>query len=144
MTKVEEKIEVISTFFVSVCNGETNYSPDTQPPELKDREEEQNKFPIIQEEMVSDLQHHSDIQKSVGPDAILLRVLRELVEVLIEPLSITYQPSWLAGEFPLTGYHDIHLQEEQEGGCRELQACQSGLCTEEHHGAEHLECYHTP
>ncbi|KFP67443.1 hypothetical protein N322_10156, partial [Cariama cristata] len=62
---------------------------------------EQNEAPIIQGEMVSDLLHHLDIHKSMGPDGIHPRVLRELAEVLTEPLSIVYQQSWLTGEVPV-------------------------------------------
>ncbi|GAB0205059.1 mitochondrial enolase superfamily member 1 [Grus japonensis] len=50
--------------------------------------------------MVSDLLHHSDTHKSMGPDGIHPKVLRELVEVLTKPLSIIYQQSWLTGEVP--------------------------------------------
>ncbi|KFO93031.1 hypothetical protein N320_12269, partial [Buceros rhinoceros silvestris] len=54
--------------------------------------------PIIQEEMVSDLLYHLDAHKSMGPDGIHPRVLKELTEVLTKPLSIIYQQSWLTGE----------------------------------------------
>ncbi|KAK4816576.1 hypothetical protein QYF61_017966 [Mycteria americana] len=54
--------------------------------------------PIIQGEMVSDLLHHLDTHKSMGPNEIHLRVLKELAEVLTKPLSIIYQQSWLTGE----------------------------------------------
>ncbi|KAK4808570.1 LOW QUALITY PROTEIN: hypothetical protein QYF61_009873 [Mycteria americana] len=64
-----------------------------QPPELEDRDGEQNKHPIIQEEAVNDLLCHLDTHKSLG-------VLRELVEELAKPLSIIYQQSWLTGEAP--------------------------------------------
>ncbi|KAK4820725.1 hypothetical protein QYF61_004390 [Mycteria americana] len=73
----------------------------TQPPELEDKDREQNEAPIIQGEMVSDLLHHLDTHKSMGPDGIHPRVLRELAEVLTEPLSILYQQSWLTGEVPV-------------------------------------------
>ncbi|KFQ05584.1 hypothetical protein N329_06359, partial [Haliaeetus albicilla] len=56
--------------------------------------------PIIQEEIVSDLLHHLDTHKSMGPDGIHPRVLKELAEVLAEPLSIIYQQSWSTGEVP--------------------------------------------
>ncbi|KFV90657.1 hypothetical protein N327_04648, partial [Fulmarus glacialis] len=56
--------------------------------------------PIIQGEMVSDLLHHLDTHKSMGPDGIHPRVLRELVEVLTKPLSILHQQSWLSREVP--------------------------------------------
>ncbi|PKU44695.1 rna-directed dna polymerase from mobile element jockey-like [Limosa lapponica baueri] len=68
--------------------------------ELIYRGGEQNEAPIIQREVVRDLLQHLDINKSVGPDGIHLRVLRELVEVLTEPLSIIYQQSWQTGEVP--------------------------------------------
>ncbi|KFO10397.1 hypothetical protein N312_13118, partial [Balearica regulorum gibbericeps] len=57
--------------------------------------------PIIQGEMVRDLLHHLDIYKSMGPDGIHPRVLRELAEVLTKPLSIIYQQSWLTREVPV-------------------------------------------
>ncbi|KFP61258.1 hypothetical protein N322_02993, partial [Cariama cristata] len=57
--------------------------------------------PIIQAEIVSDLLHHLDICKSMGPDGIHPRVLRELADVLTKPLSIIYQQSWLTGEVPV-------------------------------------------
>jgi len=63
-------------------------------------EGEQNKPPIIQEEAVNDLLCHLDADKSVGPDGIHLRELRELAEQLAKTLSIIYQQSWLTGEVP--------------------------------------------
>ncbi|KAK4827288.1 hypothetical protein QYF61_016434 [Mycteria americana] len=51
--------------------------------------------------MVSDLLHHLDTHKSMGLDGIHPRVLRELAEVLTEPLSILYQQSWLTREVPV-------------------------------------------
>ncbi|GAB0184555.1 mitochondrial enolase superfamily member 1 [Grus japonensis] len=56
--------------------------------------------------MFSDLLHHLDTHKSMGPDGIHPRVLRELVEVLTKPLSIIYQQSWLTGKVPVDGTLD--------------------------------------
>ncbi|KAK4818853.1 hypothetical protein QYF61_020072 [Mycteria americana] len=77
-----------------------NCSLGIQPPELKDRDGDQNGAPIIQGEMVSDLLHHLDTHKSMGPDEVHPRVLKELAEVLTKLLSIIYQQSWLTGEVP--------------------------------------------
>ncbi|KFP52289.1 hypothetical protein N323_02098, partial [Cathartes aura] len=57
--------------------------------------------PIIQGEMVSDLLHHLDTHKSMGPDGIHPRALREMAEELTKTLSIIYQQSWLTGEVPV-------------------------------------------
>ncbi|KAK4828070.1 hypothetical protein QYF61_023130 [Mycteria americana] len=71
-----------------------------QPPEVEDRDREQNKPPIIKEEAINDLIHHLDTHKSIGLDGIHPRVLRELAEEIAKTLSIIYQQSWLTGEVP--------------------------------------------
>ena len=56
--------------------------------------------PTVQKETVRDLLLQLDCHKSIGLDEIHLRVLRELAEVIAEPLSIIYQRSLLTGEVP--------------------------------------------
>jgi len=67
-TKDEEKAEVLHAFFASAFNSQTGYSKGSQPPVLEDRDGEQNKPPIIQEEAVNDLLCHQDTDKSMEMD----------------------------------------------------------------------------
>ncbi|PKU27869.1 rna-directed dna polymerase from mobile element jockey-like [Limosa lapponica baueri] len=54
----------------------------------------------------------------MGPNGIHPRVLRELAEVLTEPLSIIYQQSWQTGEVPaewrLANVMPIHKKGRKE------------------------------
>ncbi|KFQ21312.1 hypothetical protein N332_13222, partial [Mesitornis unicolor] len=96
----------------------------TQSPGWEDRDGKHSEAPIIHEEVVRDLLHHLDTHKSMGPDGIHPRILRELAKVLAKPLSITYQQSWLTGEVPvdwrLANVTPIYKkgQKEDPGNCR--------------------------
>ncbi|KAK4825741.1 hypothetical protein QYF61_002180 [Mycteria americana] len=79
VTKDEEKAEVLNAFFASVFNSKTSCSPGTQPPELEDRDREQNEAPLVQGEMVSDLLHHLDTHKSVSLTSVLGKVMEQII-----------------------------------------------------------------
>ena len=51
-------------------------------------------------ETVRELLFHLDCHRSMGPDGLHPRVLRELAGVIAEPLSAIYQRSWLTGKVP--------------------------------------------
>ncbi|KFW80166.1 hypothetical protein N305_07420, partial [Manacus vitellinus] len=77
-----------------------------------------NSPPVIQKETVRDLLSCLDPHKSMGPDGIHPRMMRELAEELTKPLSIIYQQSWLTGEVPddwkLTNVTPIHKKGRKE------------------------------
>ncbi|KAJ7427381.1 Protein Wnt-4 [Willisornis vidua] len=114
----EEKAEVLNTYFVSVFTSKTGGPQDNWPLELIDNDRKLNNPSKFQEDTVSDLLKHLYPQKSLGPDGIHSRVMRELAEELAKPLSIIYQRSWLSGEVPddwkLANVTPIHKK-----GCKE-------------------------
>jgi len=54
----------------------------------------------MQEEGVSNLICHLNTYKTMGPDGIHPRLLRDLGEELAKTLSTIYQQSWVTGEVP--------------------------------------------
>ena len=99
-TEDKEKAEVLNAFFTSVFKSQTSYPQVSPLSDLAALAGEQTEPPIIQEETVRDLLLQLDCHKCMGLDEIHPRVLRELAEVIAEPLSIIYQRSLLTGEVP--------------------------------------------
>ncbi|KFV83031.1 hypothetical protein N308_03123, partial [Struthio camelus australis] len=54
----------------------------------------------VEEDRVRDRLCKLDIHKSMGPDGMHPRVLRELADVITRPLSILLGRSWRSGEVP--------------------------------------------
>lgn len=78
----------------SAYNSKTHCHQGTQPPELQDRDREQNEASTVQEGMFGELLCNLDQHKSMRLDRIHSRVLRELAEKFTKPLSIIFQQSW--------------------------------------------------
>ncbi|CAM4497290.1 unnamed protein product [Caretta caretta] len=96
VTEDVEKANVLNAFFASVFTnkdssqtaalGITTWGVDGQP--------------SVKKEVVRDYLEKLDMYKSMGPDELHPRVLKELAAVIAEPLAIIFENSWQTGEVP--------------------------------------------
>ncbi|PKU39628.1 rna-directed dna polymerase from mobile element hypothetical protein [Limosa lapponica baueri] len=73
-------------------------SPSQDSPESEDPECGNSDFPFVDTELVRDQLYQMDVLKSMNPDGIHPRVLKELVDAMAGPPSIIYQRSWEPGD----------------------------------------------
>ena len=112
VTTEDNKAEVLNAFFTSAFKRQISYPQSTLHSDLEVWDATQNTPPAIQVETVREFLLHLDCHKSMGPDGIHPRVLKELVGVIAELLSATCQHSWRGPEGLEACQCDSHLQEE--------------------------------
>ncbi|CAM4534308.1 unnamed protein product [Caretta caretta] len=96
VTEDVEKAKVLNAFFASVFTNKVS----SQTTALGSTAWGGGDQPSVEKEVVRDYLEKLDVHKSMGPDALHPRVLKELADVIAEPLAIIFENSWRSGEVP--------------------------------------------
>ena len=96
VTNNAEKVEDVNTFFISIFTSTAG----PQALRTKIQVDANTDPPSVKEELVCELLQELDPYKLMGPDIIQTRVLGELADVIVRPLSIIFEKVWRSGDVP--------------------------------------------
>ncbi|CAM5177685.1 unnamed protein product [Eretmochelys imbricata] len=94
VTEDVEKANVLNAFFASVFMNKVS----SQTTAVGSKAWGGGDQPSVEKEVVRDYLEKLAVHKSMGPDALHPRVLKELAAVIAEPLAIIFENSWRSGE----------------------------------------------
>ncbi|XP_050792312.1 myoD family inhibitor domain-containing protein isoform X1 [Gopherus flavomarginatus] len=96
VTEDVEKANLPNAFFASVFTSKVS----SQTAALGSKAWRGGDSPSVEKEVVQDYLEKLDEHKSMGPDALHPRVLKELVDVIAKPLVIIFENVWRSGKVP--------------------------------------------